>query len=139
MAAESITVTRSDGTTDIVFNKVSQNAYASRFAYSANDSTTRLFIDVDHKVSPIGSLASDVHTLTIRREELDATTNKTHVSKVSLQVTYPKAGTINVSELGDIVSNLMCLFNSGFMDGFVMGETPSGDYNVTGPFNPTRA
>lgn len=139
MAAESLITTASDGTSDVTFNKVSQNAYTSRFAGSANTATLKEFIDIDHKVAPIGSLASDVHTVTYRLEGVDADTLRVSVAKVSLQITVPKGDVITMSNVGNGISHVMCLMKKAFMDGFVLGETPTGDYNVTGPFNPVRA
>jgi hypothetical protein len=138
MAAESLIVTHSDGTTDIQFDKVSQSAYNSRYAYTANTGSAKRFIDVDHKVSPIGSMASDVHTLTLRLEEVDADTARISVFKVSVQITTPKGDAYTATDVSDAISNIMCLFNKNFMVGFSLGQTPSGDYNVTGPFNPDR-
>lgn len=139
MAAESIILTQSDGTTDLTFAKVSQSSYASRFAWNGNTASLRSFIDIDHKVAPMGNLASDVHTVTLRLEELDADTARVSVAKVSLQVTIPKGDMITVTEVGNLISNLMCLFKTTFMNSFIVGQTESGDYNVTGPFNPPRA
>lgn len=139
MAAESLIVTQSNGTSDMTFNKVSQNAYASRFAYSGNTPTDMQFIDIDHKIGAIGSTASDVHTVTLRRESLDGDTARVSVAKVSIQVTFPKGDSISVANLGDMVSSVMSLFNINFMSGFCLGQTPTGDFNVTGPFNPARA
>lgn len=139
MAAESLIVTNSDGTTDLTFNKVSQNGYLSRFASTANTAQTRRFIDIDHKIGAIGSLSSDVHTVTLRMEVLDGDTQRVSVAKVSLQVTTPKGDTITVANVGSLASNLMCLFKTGFLEAFIIGETATGDYNVTGPFNPVRA
>lgn len=138
MAAESFIVTNSDGTTDTTFYKVSQSAFASRFAYTGNTTTDMRFIDIDHKVGAIGSLASDVHTLTIRREVLDTETARISVAKTSFQVTVPKGDGISVADVGNLISNVMCLLTKNFMEGFVIGQTPSGDYKVTGPFNPDR-
>lgn len=139
MAAESLIVTISDGTTDNTYNKVSQSGFASRFALSGNTQNVRLFFDIDHKVAPAGSLASDVHTLTHRREEVDTDTNRVNVCKVSLQITQPKGDAVSNADIYDDVTRVMCLFKKAFIDGFIAGETPTSDYSVTGPFNPARA
>jgi hypothetical protein len=138
MAAESLIVTSSDGTTDLTFYKVSQNAYASRFAYDGNDATNKRYIDIDHKVGAIGSLASDVHTVTYRHEALDPDTQRVSVAKVSFQVAVPKGDSITVAMVGLGISYIASLFRHTFMLGFVLGQTPTGDFNVTGPFNPPR-
>ncbi len=138
MAAESIIVTNNNGTTDVVFNLVSRSGYSSRFADAANTASSRRFLEVDHKISGLGSSQSDIHTVTIRQEEVDPETAKVVVFKSSLQLTSPKGDTITTAVQKDRISNLMSLFNKTFMDGFMIGETPSADLNVTGPFNPDR-
>lgn len=138
MAAEQIIVTSNNGTTDVVFNLVSKSGYTSRFADAANTASSRRFLEFDHKVAALGSSQSDIHTATIRHEEVDPETAKVVVHKVSLQLTVPKGDTITLAVQKDRVANMMCLFNKTFMDGFMIGETPSADLNVSGPFNPDR-
>jgi hypothetical protein len=138
MAAESLIVTLSDGTTDLTFYKASQNGYASRYSWDGNTVSNRLFIDVDHKPTPLGSSGADVHTLTLRREALDNDTQKVFVSKVSLQVSFPKTDTISVANIGNDITSLMCLLSKNFTPTFIVGATPSGDYHVDGAFVPAR-
>lgn len=139
MAAESFIVTLSDGTTDKQFFKISQNGFASRFADYANTQLLRLFIDIDQTVNPSGSLKSDLRTVTLRREEVDTDTGRVSVSKVSFQITIPKGDTITNADIGNDISMLMCLFKTGFIEPFLNGLVQTGDYNVTGPFNPPRS
>jgi hypothetical protein len=138
MAAESIIVTKSDGSTDLTFNKISQNGLASRWAMSTNTYSESLFIDIEHKMPPMSNFGSDIHNVTLRREKLDTDTNRVSVAKVSLQITSPKGDQITTADIGNDLSCIMSLFKTAFMDGFVKGQTPSGDYNVSGPFNPVR-
>lgn len=139
MAVESLIVTNTDGTTDLTFNLVSSNGYSRRYAKSDNVASDRQYIDTDHKLSPAGQAGSDVHTLTLRREAIDNDTQKLFVTKVSVQITVPKTDLVSATNIANHLSNVMSLFNKNFMAGFVQGETPAGDYNVTGPFNPARA
>ncbi len=139
MATPSLIVTKTDGTTDLTFYLVSQSGTTSRYAMSTNASALKQFIDVDLRVAPSGSKQSDLYTITLRREELNATTGALVVSKVSFQLTIPKDDSITAAEVGNDISCLMSLFNKTFMDSFVLGIVLSGDYNVTGPFNPARA
>lgn len=139
MPAEYFIVTGADGTTDTTYYKASQNGYTSRWAASDNTSSVKRFIDVEHAIKPAGALGTDIHTLTLRREEVDSETSKLYVSKVSVQVSYPRTDSISASDIGNDISHIMSLFHKDFMTTFVQGATPSGDFNVTGPFNPVRA
>jgi hypothetical protein len=139
MATESLIVTLSDGTTDYTFYKTSQSGSVMRFAYGSNSSTLKLFIDIDMRIANSGSKSSDTYTVTLRREAVDADTDKVVVSKVSLQFTVPKGDTIGADDIGNDASMLMCLMKNTFLDSFLLGIVQSGDYNVTGPFNPARA
>lgn len=138
MSAESLIVTLSDGTTDYTFYRTSMSGYTSRFAYDGNTVSNRIFLDVEHKVVPLGSAGSDVHTVTLRREAMDNDTQKVYTSKVSLQVSFPKTDTISTANIGNDITALMCLFHKNFMAGFVLGQTPSGDYHVDGAYVPAR-
>lgn len=138
MAAETLTVTLTDGTSDLVFSKMSESGYTSRWGYNGNSATVRLFIDITHDISNLGSAKSDIHQLVFRREEINSTTGKLVVSSVSIQVKVPKDSTITTADINNDISMLACLFNVNFMNYFVIGINNSGDYNVTGPFNPAR-
>jgi hypothetical protein len=96
------------------------------------------YIDYDFKLAASGSKQSDVLNITLRREELDSN-DQTIVSKVSLQVTVPKGSDIDSTDIGNDISNLMCLFQKDFTSAMLTGIFQSGDYSVTGPFNPVRA
>ncbi len=139
MATPSIIVTDSNGTSDTTFYLVSQSGSTSRYAATTNSNSERLFIDIDLKIANSGSKSSDTYTVTVRRETLDTDTDRYSVSKVSLQFTVPKGDTISVAAIGNDASKLMCLMNKNFLDSFLLGIVLSGDYNVTGPFNPVRA
>jgi hypothetical protein len=139
MAVESLIVTSTDGTTDLTFEKVSQNGYSSRWAYTGNTGSAKYYFDIDHVIKPSGSIGTDVHTVTLRREVIDNDTQKLYVSKVSFQASIPRTESVNATDIANDISRLACLFHKNFMSTFVFGGTTSGDYNVTGPFNPVRA
>jgi len=138
MATPSIIVTKTDGTSDLTFYLVSQSGTTSRYAMSANASALKQFIDIDLRVAPAGSKQSDLYQITLRREEVNSVTGALAVSKVSFQITIPKDDVVSAADIGNDISCLASLFNKNFMDSFVLGIVLSGDYNVTGPFNPVR-
>jgi len=139
MAAESIITTITDGTTDLTFYRLSMTGYSSRWGWSGNTTSLRLFLDFQHDVSPLGTLKSDVHNMTLRREEINSTTGKLAVSTISLQAKVPKDSVISSADVENDISAVMALMNKTFTNGFLSGIVLSGDYNVTGPFNPARA
>lgn len=139
MAAEYLKLTISDGSTDYTFNKTNQNGSKSIFSYNANTVTDRRFVEVDHAMAATGSKATDIHSIVVKHEAVDADTERVSVSKVSLQIHVPKGDAITAAHILNDVSLMMCLFKKAFMDGFINGETQTGDYDVTGPFNPVRA
>lgn len=138
MAVENFIVTQTDGTTDLTFNLQSRTGYKTRFAYSANSSSDRRYIDIDHQIKPPGSTGTDTHLVTIRREVVNATTGAIDVLTVGVVQKYPRGGSFSAADVANAISNLASLFHKDFMSQFVIGGTPSGDYNVTGPFNPVR-
>jgi len=138
MANESLIVTATNGTTDSTFYRVSGTGYASRWADASNTVSSKQFIDIDHEINPTGSLKPDLHKITLRREEVNSTTGVLNTSSISLQIKVAKDAVFTSAVISDMLSKIMCLFNKSFMDTFQSGLTPSGDFNVTGPFNPDR-
>jgi len=138
MAAESFIVTNSDGTTDLTFNRQSLTGSKSRWSCSVNTVSDRLFIDIDHQMKPSGSLGTDTHLVTFRHEKINSSTGANVVASVGFVVKVPRDTTIPAATIGDLISNFASLLSKNFMLTFINGDTPSGDYNVTGPFNPVR-
>ncbi len=136
MSSSTIIVTANNGTTDYTFALQSQNGYKSVWTDQANTSVQRRTIEANHDVKALGNPGSDVHTLVLRREEVNSTSGKVTTAKVSLQITVPKSSDITTADILNDIASMMSLFNKNFMNYFIAGETPPGDYNVTGPFNP---
>lgn len=138
MSAESFIVTLTDGTTDYTYYLQSRSGYKTRYAYSANTTGDRRFIDIDHQIKPAGSVGTDSHFVTIRREVVNATTGALDVFSVGVVMKVPRGTSFSAANIANEISALQCLFHKDFMSQFSLGGTPSGDYNVTGPFNPVR-
>jgi len=139
MSAESITATFNDGTTDLVFNRQSLTGFKSRWSGANNVITDRRFIDIDHQMKPTGALGTDTHLLTLRQEKINSTTGASVVASVGLVIKVPRDTTVSTTNVKDLIALTMCLMNHGFTDTFVLGDTPSGDFHVDGPYNPVRA
>jgi hypothetical protein len=139
MSAETFIVTGSNGTSDYSFALQSRSGYKTRWADTGNTVSTKRFLDIDHQLKPAGSAGTDTHLATFRREEINSTTGALAVSTVGLVIKVPRDSAITAAIVSDLISYLASFLNKNVMDTFVQAATPSGDYNVTGPFNPVRA
>lgn len=135
-----IIVTKADGTTDVTYkqqsNQGSIKVYANESAGLVEPETLR----IQHVLRPLGAKGTDRHTITFQKLIVDDTTNQNLVLSVSLQYAVPRSSEITLAMLKDIQAQLTSYVNrNANLPSLFNGATPEGDYNVTGPFNPTLA
>jgi hypothetical protein len=136
----SIILTKADGTTDVTYKEQSlQGAvrvYANESAGLVEPETLR----VQHILRPVGAKGTDRHNITLQKLVVDDTTNQNLVASLSLQMSIPRSTEITLAMLKDMVAQLTSYINrTANLTSLYNGATPEGDFNVTGPFNPTLA
>lgn len=136
----SIILTKADGTTDVTYSlqqaNGAQNVYQNVSAGLVEPETLR----VQHFLRPAGAKGSDRHQIVLTKAIVEDTTNQYLQLSASLQFSVPRSTEITLAMLKDMVAQLTSYINrSANITSFFNGATPEGDFNVTGPFNPTLA
>jgi hypothetical protein len=136
----SIILTKADGTTDVTYSPQqsngTQNVYQNTNAGLVEPETLR----IQHFLRPAGAKGSDRHQIVLTKAIVEDTTNQYLQLSTSLQFSVPRSAEITLAMLKDMVAQLTSYINrSANLTALFNGATPEGDFNVTGPFNPTIA
>lgn len=136
----SITVTKSNGTTDIVYELQERKGSQSVFQCIASGLTEPETCRVQHFMRPPGSKGTDRHQIVFQKAIVEDSSNQYLVGSVSLQVNVPRSSEFTLTMVKDLIAQLTSYVNlTANLTTLVNGGTPEGDYNVTGPFNPSIA
>jgi hypothetical protein len=136
----SIIVTKSNGTSDVTYTfqrrDGNTDVYANQVAGLVEPETLR----VTHNLRPTGQKGTDRHQIVFQKAIVEDTTGNYLVLAASLQLSVPRSGEITLAMLKDIIAQLTSYVNlTANVTTFYAGGTPEGDFNVTGPFNPSIA
>lgn len=136
----SIILTKADGTTDVTYSL--QQANGSQYVYQnvpaglVEPETLR----IQHFLRPAGAKGTDRHQIVFTKAIVEDTTNQYLQLIGSLQFSIPRSTEITLAMLKDMVAQMTSYVNrSANLTSLFNGATPEGDFNVTGPFNPTIA
>jgi hypothetical protein len=135
-----ITLTKSDGTTDVVYTPQSsigaQTVYANQSAGLVEPETLR----IQHFLRPVGAKGTDRHQVIIQKVIVEDATNQNLVGSISVQYSVPRSTEFTLAMLKDMQAQLTSYINkTANLTSIFNGATPEGDFNVTGPFNPSIA
>jgi hypothetical protein len=132
MAAETIILSEYDNTTDVVFTKQSQNGLNTDWIDTASAPSAPQRLSIKHDLKPMGSLASDRHTIVASRTVLDSA-GKPFTVSASLSMVVPRTSSLSDTDLKDMVSFVMCYLGSTGNTNIATladGISPSGDFHV---------
>lgn len=135
-----IILTKADGSTDVTYKPQSQQGstkvYANELAGLVEPETLR----VNHQLRPVGAKGTDRHTITLQKLIVDNVTSQNLVLTMDVKFAVPRSAEITIAMLKDMTAQMTSYINrSANLTSLFNGATPEGDYNVTGPFNPTLA
>lgn len=135
-----IIVTKADGTTDITYkpqsNQGSIKVYANESAGLVEPETLR----VQHFLRPVGAKGTDRHQIVFQKVVVEDASNQNMILSASLQLSVPRSSEITLAMLKDMIAQLTSYVNrTANVTSLFNGATPEGDFNVTGPFNPSLA
>lgn len=133
-----IILTKSDGTTDVTYKPQSstgaQTVYANQSAGLVEPETLR----VQHFLRPVGAKGTDRHQIVLQKVIVEDTTNQNLVGSISVQLAVPRSVEFTLAMLKDMVAQMTSYLNrTANVTALFNGATPEGDFNVTGPFNPS--
>jgi hypothetical protein len=135
-----IIVTKADGTTDITYKQQSNQGnikvYANESAGLVEPETLR----VQHFLRPVGAKGTDRHQVVLTKLIVEDATNQNLILSASLQLSVPRSSEVTLAMVKDIIAQMTSYVNkTANVTSLFNGATPEGDFNVTGPFNPSIA
>jgi hypothetical protein len=135
-----IIVTKSNGTSDVTYkiqqNNGAQKTYANESAGLTEPETLR----VQHFLRPAGQKGTDRHQIVFQKAIVEDATNNYLILSASLMLSVPRSTEITLAMLKDMIAQLTSYVNlTANITSLYNGATPEGDFNVTGPFNPSVA
>lgn len=136
----SIIVTRADGTTDVTYAPQSNQGSIKVFANEAAGLTEPETVRIQHFLKSPGSKGTDRHVIVFQKAIVEDASNQYLVLSASLQLNVPRSTEITLAMVKDIIAQLTSYVNrTANVTSLINGATPEGDFNVTGPFNPSIA
>lgn len=136
----SIILTKADGTTDVTYTLQQSNGLQQVFQNVSAGLTEPETLRVQHFLRPNGAKGSDRHQIVFTKAIVEDTSNQYLQLIGSLQFSVPRSTEITLAMLKDMVAQMTSYVNrSANITSLFNGATPEGDFNVTGPFNPTIA
>lgn len=136
----SIILTKADGTTDVTYTLQQQNGAQSVYQNVSAGLVEPETLRIQHFLRPAGAKGSDRHQIVFTKAIVEDTTNQYLQLVGSLQFSIPRSSEITLAMLKDMVAQITSYINrSANITSLFNGATPEGDFNVTGPFNPTIA
>lgn len=135
-----IILTKSDGTTDVTYTQQSNQGGILVFGNQSAGLVEPETLRIQHFLRPAGSKGTDRHNIVLQKSIVEDATNNFMVLSAEFRLSVPRSADVTLAMVKDIIAQLtsyVCrtanattLFNGG---------TPDGDFNVTGPFNPSIA
>ena len=125
----SLIVTKSDHTTDITFDLVSDQGGKRTYLNKASGLTESELIEVEHQLRPSGAKGSDRHIIRVLKQDVDDTTGAFSIASFVLTISIPRASAFTSTVCKDLAKYLQCLLKQSFVGDLVLGVTTDGDYH----------
>lgn len=131
-------LTKSNGTTDVTYTPQSIQGNQRVYLNESAGLTAPEQVKVTHLLRPSGAKGTDRHTVVLSKAIVESTTNAFLVVSASLQLSVPRSTEVTVTMVKDLIAQLTSFIHpSANVISLTSGGFPEGDFNVTGPFNPT--
>jgi hypothetical protein len=135
-----IILTKSNGTSDVTYTISRSTGLVSEYSDQSSGLTTPQILRVTHNLRPVGAKGTDRHTIALQKVVVETATGISLVGSVSLQISVPRSTDFTLAMVKDLIAQLTSYCNlTANVTGLFNGATPEGDFNVTGPFNPSIA
>jgi hypothetical protein len=93
---------------------------------------------ISHNIRPQGAKGTDRHTITLQKGVVETTSLQFLLGSVSLTISVPRSTDFTLAMVKDLVAQMTSYVNlTANVTALMNGGTPEGDFNVTGPFNPS--
>jgi len=135
-----IIVTKSNGTSDVTYAPQSSNNLQSVYSNVSAGLVEPETLRIQHFLRPVGAKGTDRHQIVFQKAIVEDTTNNFLVGSASLMISVPRSAEFTLTMVKDLIAQLTSYINlTANLTTIVNGATPEGDFNVTGPFNPSIA
>lgn len=136
----SVIVTKSNGSTDITYTLTEQKGSQLNFSNISAGLTEPETLRIQHFMRPPGAKGTDRHQIVFQKAIVEDTTNNYLIGSVSLLLSVPRSSEYTLAMVKDLIAQLTSYINlTANLTTIVNGGSPEGDFNVTGPFNPSIA
>jgi len=136
----SIILTKSDGTTDVTYTLQSANGSLNVYADQSSGLVNPATLRVQHTLRPAGAKGTDRHQIVLQKAIVESTTDQYLVGSISMVLSVPRSSEFTIAMVKDLVAQFTSYFcKTANVTSLFNGATPEGDFNVTGPFNPSIA
>lgn len=136
----SVIVTKSNGSTDITYTLTEQKGTQLNFSNISAGLTEPETLRIQHFMRPAGAKGTDRHQIVFQKAIVEDTTNNYLIGSASLLINVPRSSEYTLTMVKDLIAQLTSYINlTANLTSLVNGGTPEGDFNVTGPFNPSIA
>jgi len=125
----SLIVTKSDHTTDVTFDLVSDAAGKKVFLDKTSGLTESVSIEVEHNLRPAGAKGSDRHTIRVLKQDVDDVTGAFTIASFVLTISIPRASAFTPTVIKDMAKYMQCLLKQSFIGDLAVGVTTEGDYH----------
>jgi len=132
----SLTVTRSNGTSDIVFTLVNQVGTQKNYGNPAAGLVEPEAITLQSFLRPSGAKGSDRYILKASKTFVEDATGNNIVTSARLELVYPRSGESGLSTaFADQIAFLKSMLSAANITSIIAGALPDGDNHVD-VFNP---
>lgn len=125
----SLIVTKSDHTTDITFDLVSEQGGKRVYLNKSTGLTESETIEIEHNLRPAGAKGSDRHIIRVLKQDVDDTTGAFTIASFVLTISIPRATAFTSTVVKDLSKYLQCLLKQSFIGDLAVGVTTDGDYH----------
>jgi hypothetical protein len=135
-----IILTKSNGTSDITYSPQKNTGSEAVYGNTSAGLVTPEILRVVHNLRPSGAKGTDRHQIVLSKAVVESVTSNYLVGSVSLQINVPRSADFTLTMVKDLIAQLTSYINlTANLTSIFNGATPEGDFNVTGPFNPSIA
>lgn len=136
-----IILTKSNGTSDVTYTpQASKQFGATEYVNTASGLTAPELFRIQHNLRPLNSKGTDIHTVTITKSVVETVTGNFLTGSISFQMRVPRSADFTLAMVKDLTAQLISYCGlTANVTALFNGATAEGDFNVTGPFNPSIA
>lgn len=135
-----IILTKSDGTTDVTYSPMNNQGNISVYGNTSAGLVEPETLRIQHNLRPVGAKGTDRHQVVLQKVIVEDATNQNLVMSMSVQFAIPRSSEVTLAMVKDLVAQMTSYINkTANVTSLFNGATPEGDFNVTGPFNPSIA